>query len=950
MSEIKVIRCKFKEIYTENVVDQDPNWEWVGINNLKNMDGKFCELRPKVEPYVSNQKASTIYKAPRIVLKGIDKQIPNTLAEGILPQYGGYGIQLMSKYKWNNYPNFLINGNPIYFYWPDGTKSDNYGNLAPFPEDPRIGKSGGPSRDYLNDILFPPGGIFKSEPGLRYISYEDLNNPEMKFELDFSFAFNGYDSSIDGYFGFDIFYLDIYWLDKKGSFTTNFVDVANVPRSTKSTVKPTARNLAGFSWIDISNALEDNESSDNWAISRYSSATPYIFDHTSTDIRPGLDKFYYTDYLHFKNLNFKVPSTILDLEGNVQNINLLGMAFRFKKRGFTKQFVQSGKTRIAQIRFYDDVVIPYNGSSFIGANNLFSKDIPLENRDPNPWRDNLGILTDFGTIPDNRLSGSLRIDGQIYGGSSDNWNISTFSAATLNNSNFGIAVAGYGFFTWWEYINANHFPYDFGIDYADLSVYFELYKIIDYISVFEGVYDAEDSLTNQHEIKSTKANITGIITYLSVINNSHKIIDRKLFEFLNIVSSESFNKPTLDIFGKFIIRNLKNEELLSNTHLINKIALINQNPINIIESLSNAKLKTNYFFNQSSIIEDSNTSNLLELKKNTIIKPSSINTEENFRKTFLNNPTIPSKWIEDVKISSSEEKISNDALVYDSSQSISGVNDFLTYENVEYDGSSDSINYNWLMPENASSFSDGIYSEIAWVNDSSTEPNQSSGYINTDYIIAKGILSDPLPNDAIITGITIFVNKLGSNLDLNGFRTEDLEVKLTLNASYIGDNKAKVGENWPTLLDGFKVSTYGSTSDKWGLNLTANDINDPSFGVAIRAKFKYKNLSGSDLIPFLALDKYKVWIEYIGITITYRMPIPNIEPSSIISSENISNSTKIIVQDVPAEGCLKFNFDQFENQAYVEDGDLTARYIWENQTGARQKDDGSSAYLDKDEP
>ena len=105
-----------------------------------------------------------------------------------------------------------------------------------------------------------------------------------------------------------------------------------------------------------------------------------------------------------------------------------------------------------------------------------------------------------------------------------------------------------------------------------------------------------------------------------------------------------------------------------------------------------------------------------------------------------------------------------------------------------------------------------------------------------------------IPLDAVITGITVSIEKSGNTPNA----TVDNSVKLVKGGSISGNDKAS-GTLWGT---SDTVATYGSASDLWGLTLTPADINDPTFGVAISAS---ATLAGTAQI-----DQIMITVGYTG--------------------------------------------------------------------------------------
>jgi hypothetical protein len=81
-----------------------------------------------------------------------------------------------------------------------------------------------------------------------------------------------------------------------------------------------------------------------------------------------------------------------------------------------------------------------------------------------------------------------------------------------------------------------------------------------------------------------------------------------------------------------------------------------------------------------------------------------------------------------------------------------------------------------------------------------------------------------LPNDAIVTGIQVRIEKEGTHVD-------DKSLRLTLDGTtFVGDDKAALTTAWP---DTDAKVVHGGTTDEWGLRLTGADVNKCTFGCAI---------------------------------------------------------------------------------------------------------------------
>jgi hypothetical protein len=92
----------------------------------------------------------------------------------------------------------------------------------------------------------------------------------------------------------------------------------------------------------------------------------------------------------------------------------------------------------------------------------------------------------------------------------------------------------------------------------------------------------------------------------------------------------------------------------------------------------------------------------------------------------------------------------------------------------------------------------------------------------TNYLGAKDF-GFSLPNDAIVTGIQVRIEK-------EGVHVFDKHVYLTLDgAAVVGDDK-KIAGAWPS--SDTKI-IHGAVDDEWGLRLTGADVNKCTFGCVV---------------------------------------------------------------------------------------------------------------------
>ncbi len=131
---------------------------------------------------------------------------------------------------------------------------------------------------------------------------------------------------------------------------------------------------------------------------------------------------------------------------------------------------------------------------------------------------------------------------------------------------------------------------------------------------------------------------------------------------------------------------------------------------------------------------------------------------------------------------------------------------------------------------------------------SNTNPRTS------DYLQATNF-GFSIPTGATINGIQVQIMRMSSS-NAGGNSLNDADLYLMKAGSITGSDKA-TGTDWPTSMGS---ASYGSTSDLWGASWTAEDINNPNFGVSLSA---FNQSTG---------DTRTASVDYIQITVTYTIP------------------------------------------------------------------------------
>ena len=119
-----------------------------------------------------------------------------------------------------------------------------------------------------------------------------------------------------------------------------------------------------------------------------------------------------------------------------------------------------------------------------------------------------------------------------------------------------------------------------------------------------------------------------------------------------------------------------------------------------------------------------------------------------------------------------------------------------------------------------------------------TNPNGTAkGVNNQSQSSVYGVWTNfgfALPSDAIVLGIELTITSTASDTGQDGSIIDNV-VRLYRNGVPTGNNKS-TGAHRENLSSSTAI-TYGSSTDTWGLTLTASNINDTAFGIAYSATF-----------------------------------------------------------------------------------------------------------------
>lgn len=165
-------------------------------------------------------------------------------------------------------------------------------------------------------------------------------------------------------------------------------------------------------------------------------------------------------------------------------------------------------------------------------------------------------------------------------------------------------------------------------------------------------------------------------------------------------------------------------------------------------------------------------------------------------------------------------------------------------------------NTGWVSFASTASFSSEAGAGIAWSNPGLAlveDVTQSalalffSATGDTNPLMAMGLAGSPVPDDAVILGVEVRYVRAG------GSGVTDDTIQLVKNGVAAGNNKS-VGGGWSSSLN---EDIFGASSDLWGLELAAADVNAPGFGVKTIA-------NGATAFQTAAIDVIQMRITYIA--------------------------------------------------------------------------------------
>lgn len=146
-----------------------------------------------------------------------------------------------------------------------------------------------------------------------------------------------------------------------------------------------------------------------------------------------------------------------------------------------------------------------------------------------------------------------------------------------------------------------------------------------------------------------------------------------------------------------------------------------------------------------------------------------------------------------------------------------------------------------------------------------TLPNFISTYVS-NYLKATNF-GFSIPTGATIDGIQVDIKKNYRSTST----IRDEEVKIVKSDGSIGSvNKGETSTDWPSVLT---YTNYGGSSDLWGENWSASDINDSDFGAVINADIYLHPAGGA--------------VDHIRITVYYTTPGGSNSPGTMANDTSI---------------------------------------------------------------
>jgi hypothetical protein len=159
------------------------------------------------------------------------------------------------------------------------------------------------------------------------------------------------------------------------------------------------------------------------------------------------------------------------------------------------------------------------------------------------------------------------------------------------------------------------------------------------------------------------------------------------------------------------------------------------------------------------------------------------------------------------------------------------------------------------------------WANINNIKNSNNSYASTSHYIefeDTYYLKATDFNFD-IPEGATIDGVEIGIERYG---DIGG-EYKDSEIKLIKSDGSISSTNKSESASWSSI-EGYVY--FGGSTDKWGETLSASDINDEDFGVAISAEYQLRDEFFSIYVDHIQIKVY--YTESSTPTVGTKHPLP----------------------------------------------------------------------------
>lgn len=138
-----------------------------------------------------------------------------------------------------------------------------------------------------------------------------------------------------------------------------------------------------------------------------------------------------------------------------------------------------------------------------------------------------------------------------------------------------------------------------------------------------------------------------------------------------------------------------------------------------------------------------------------------------------------------------------------------------------------------------------------------------------------------IPSEATITGVSVTIGRFGSST-ISGISDNSLKL---IKAGVVGGTSLASASTWPSS-EG--TATYGGTANLWGNTLTAADINNSGFGVALSVK------AGSSTTRTASVDYITIAVTYTG---TYKSQFISMDAGSSSWCQGETRTISITVKN-----------------------------------------------------